>query len=230
MSLAPERVWVVIPAYNEEKTIAGVIEGLLKLGFSILVVDDGSTDKTYEIVKRYPVASLHHVINLGQGAALETGFEFLRRNPVADYVVTFDADGQHDPADIIRLVECCATEGVDIALGTRFAAGSKVSDMPWLKRMTLKLGIVITKVFSGLDLTDTHNGIRAFKSVLLNQIRLSQRGMAHASEILNIIGKHHIPYQEVPVSIAYTEYSKLKGQSILNSLNIMWDLLMGYLR
>jgi polyprenyl-phospho-N-acetylgalactosaminyl synthase len=219
---------VVMAAYNEAPAIGRVLDELCQLPCRVVVVDDGSTDGSSDAALNYPVTVLRHATNLGQGAALQTGITFALRDPAVQTIITFDADGQHDPADIARLE--AALQNHDVALGSRFMAGGLAADMPAPKRLTLKLAVTITRWMTGLPLTDTHNGLRAFTRQAASQIRIRQNGMAHASEILSQVATLKLRYCEVPVRIRYTDYSKRKGQSIFNSLNILWDILGNKLR
>lgn len=219
-----DSIWVVIPAYNEGQVVGGVLQELIEQNksFHIVVVDDGSKDETAEEAAKYPVHLLQHPVNLGQGAALATGFEYaLGRN--ADIVVSFDADGQMRPADIEKLAEKIR-EGYDAALGSRFL-DIKPEDMPPLRKFLLRIVVAFTRATGGLNVTDIHNGLRAFRADALRKIVITQNQMAHASEILTEIKRNKLKYCEVPVGIRYTDYSKKKGQSILNSINILYELL-----
>ena len=220
-------VWIVIPAYNEAPILENVLRELLQYdsSYHIVVVDDGSSDGTATIAGKFPVHVLRHPINLGQGAALATGFEYALREK-AQFVVTFDADGQMQPQDIGSLVDKLQNEAIDVALGSRFLT-SLPEGMPTVKRLVLKLATVLTRLTTGLKITDTHNGIRAFRAEALRKITITQNGMAHSSEILSEIARNKLTYREVPVTIRYTQYSKAKGQSIFNSINILYELFMG---
>jgi len=220
-------VWIVIPAYNEAPILENVLRELLQYdsSYHIVVVDDGSSDGTATIAGKFPVHVLRHPINLGQGAALATGFEYALREK-AQIVVTFDADGQMQPQDVGSLVDKLQNEAIDVALGSRFLT-SVPEGMPTAKRLVLKLATVLTRLTTGLKITDTHNGIRAFRAQALRKITITQNGMAHSSEILSEIARNKLAYREVPVTIRYTRYSKAKGQSIFNSINILYELFMG---
>jgi len=220
-------IWIVIPAYNEGKILRDVLRELLDYNqsYHIVVVDDGSSDDTAAKVIDFPVHLLSHPTNLGQGAALATGIEYAL-NEKAEVLVTFDADGQMCPKDITALVDEVLNGGVDVALGSRFLSAPPVG-MPRTKRITLKLAAAFTRLTTGLKVTDTHNGIRAFRAECLRKFRFTQNRMAHSSEILSEIAHNKLSYREVPVSIRYTPYSKNKGQSIFNSINILFELFTG---
>lgn len=221
---------VVIPAYNEAGAIPAVMDDLQHLQCTTVVVDDGSTDGTYEMCLDYPGAVLRHATNLGQGAALQTGITYAVGRLKADYVVTFDADGQHRATDIPRLLEPLVDKGYEVALGTRFARRQDADTVPRGRRLVLRAAIVFTRLSSGLPVTDAHNGFRAFTAGAVRKLRIRHSGMAHASEILHYIHDEGLRWCEVPVAIDYTEYSKQKGQRSSGALDIMWDLVSGRLR
>lgn len=216
-------VFIIIPAYNEEKMIDKVIEGIKKEGFSnIIVVDDGSTDNTSLAAKKSGAKVLRHVVNLGQGAAIETGLSYARKKN-ASIIVTFDADGQFLASEIKKVIKPILEKKADIVLGSRFLG--KTINMPFLKKITLKLAIIFTDIFSDIKLTDTHNGFRAFSKKALNKIFINHSQMAHASDIIDQIKRNNLKYEEVPVTVVYSDYSIKKGQSILNGIKIIIDLI-----
>ncbi len=222
-------ICVVIPAYNEAPAIGKVLAELCAYPYRVVLVDDGSTDGTLDVARPFPVAILRHAINLGQGAALHTGIQYALQLQGVQTIVTFDADGQHDPANIARLVEALE-QGYDVALGSRFIQGGEAISIPWLKRALLSLAVWVTRRTTGLPLTDTHNGLRAFRRSAAARIRIQHNGMAHASEILSQVALLGLRYCEVPVSVRYTEYSLHKGQSLLNSVNILWEIIGSKMR
>ncbi|MEL7339251.1 MAG: glycosyltransferase family 2 protein [Bacteroidota bacterium] len=221
----PARICIIIPAYNEGRILPALLHKLLQSGYQIVVVDDGSTDDTEQLLASFPIYYLRHRVNLGQGAALETGMRFAQRLD-ADIFVHFDADGQHDVAEIERLAKPVSEEKADIVLGSRFLDAETKSAVPISKRVLLKGAIWINGLFTGLWLSDAHNGFRAMNRKALEQIRLREAGMAHATEILSEIKRHGLRYQEVPVHIRYSEYAREKGQSIWNSISILTDLIV----
>lgn len=207
-----KKIYIVIPAFNESKKIGSVIIGLKNAGYNnILVVNDGSQDNTGQIALETGVKVISHIINRGQGAALQTGIEYLRETCQPDIIVTFDADGQHQPEDINLIIKPIIEEDYDIVLGSRFL--NQRTSIPLLRRLILKAGILFTNLLSNVKLTDTHNGLRALGKKAINAIDISQRGMEHASEIIDQIKKKDLKYKEMPVTIVYTDYSKMKGQS-----------------
>lgn len=221
------RLWVLIAAYNEASVISDVIKDvLLNVTNNVLVVNDGSSDNTAEIAKAAGAQVISHCDNLGQGAALQTGFSYLKGIDF-DYVVTFDADGQHMYEDIFVMVEALEKEQADIALGSRFLG--RVENISKKKLLTLKAAIAFTNATSGVTLTDSHNGLRLLTARAVNEISITQRGMAHASEIIDEIRRKNLKWCEVPVTIKYTEYSVSKGQRISNSISIVLDLLINRL-
>jgi glycosyltransferase involved in cell wall biosynthesis len=222
--------WVIIPAYNESQVIGQVLTDLCPCPYHFVVVDDGSQDATPEIVRQYPVTLLRHLTNLGQGAALQTGISYALSFPSTRYLVTFDADGQHHPEDIRRMLKACQEGNYDVALGSRFIAGGRAANIRAVKQIGLKLAIALTRLTTGLNLSDTHNGLRVFTRQAATRIKITQNGMAHATEILNEIARLKLRYVEVPVSILYSAYSVSKGQSLWNGINILWDILFGKIR
>jgi glycosyltransferase involved in cell wall biosynthesis len=224
------KIAVVIPAYNEQAVIGEVLSDLVGLLFEIILVNDGSTDDTARIAEEFPIHYLEHACNLGQGAALQTGITYALENLEADVIVTFDADGQHKPAQISDLVEPILAGEFDAALGSRFLEPANVKAIPKSKIRLLKTAVFFTKLSTGLPLTDTHNGFRAFSRHAAGMIHITQNGFAHASEILAQIKKKKIHFCEIPVSVSYTDYSIHKGQPIINAVNILWDSFFGGFR
>jgi len=216
--------FIVIPAYNEEKTIRKVIKDLKEHDYeNIVVVDDNSRDNTSKITSDEGATVLKHMINRGQGAALKTGINYALKQD-ADIIVTFDADGQHKAEDIERLIKPVEEGKVDICLGSRFL--DKKSNVPFLKKVVLKCGIYVIRLMYGIKLTDVHNGLRAMSNEAAKKIEIKSNRMEHASEIIEEIKKKRLRYKEVPVNIRYTEYSKQKGQSSWNALRIFVKMLL----
>jgi glycosyltransferase involved in cell wall biosynthesis len=215
------KVWVVIAAYNEGQVIADVIAGLRQTSHRIVVVDDGSADATADRAQIAGATVVRHPINLGQGAALQTGIEFALANG-AEFVVTFDADGQHRAADIAVMLDALRKNRADFALGSRFL-GTELH-VPALRRLVLRAATWFTRVTTGLRVSDAHNGLRAMTRRGAGVIRLRQNRMAHASEILDQIASSGLNYVEVPVTIDYSRYSMAKGQRSSELVTILLDL------
>ncbi len=220
-----DKVFVVIAAYNEASVIAQTIANLREYVKHIIVVDDYSADATAENAYHAGAYVLQHVINLGQGSALQTGIEYALTQG-AQYIVTFDADGQHDATEILPMLLALKESQADIALGNRFMG--KTQGMPLQRRIVLKLAVLFTQITTGIKLTDAHNGFRVMTRQFCESFQFRQNRMAHASEILNYIGREKAKYIEFPVTITYTEYSLLKGQKSSNGLRVLMELLMGY--
>jgi glycosyltransferase involved in cell wall biosynthesis len=221
---AAQDAWVIVPAYNEVGRLERTLTSLCARYPNVVVVDDGSTDATGKVAMRHRVWLLRHAFNCGQGAALQTGVDFALRKG-ANLLVTFDADGQHSVEDIGKLLEPVRAGRVEVALGSRFL-GSTVG-LPRGRWLILKLGVLFTRLFSRVDVTDTHNGLRAFSRVAASKIQIKESGMAHASEILEQIKGHGLACCEVPVTVRYYADTLKKGQSAWNSLRIVVKLVMG---
>jgi len=221
------KVFIIVPAYNEDMKIQSVLGDLKSKFQNIVVIDDGSTDNTYQQALSSGVTVLSHIVNRGQGAALMTGIKY-SLDKGADIIVSFDADGQHQTEEIQKIINPIVHQQADIVLGSRFL--EKKSKIPLARKIILKAGIVFTRLTTGLRLTDTHNGFRAFSRRAAKKINLRQDRMAHSSEILDEIKKSQLKYQEVPVNIKYTNYSMKKGQTGIDSLKIIKDILIKKLR
>ena len=220
-------VWIVIPAFNEASVIGDVISDVRSIFDHVVCVDDGSSDDTGEVALRAGAHSVRHPVNLGQGAAIQTGIEYARRQPGAAVFATFDADGQHRVKDVIRMVDRLSAEDVDLVIGTRFADPGVVSRTPLLKRLVLRSAAAVSRRSRKLGLTDAHNGLRVFNKKVADALNLTMSGMSHADEFIALACENHWRVTEEPVEILYTEYSMSKGQPLLNGVNIIFD---GWLR
>jgi glycosyltransferase involved in cell wall biosynthesis len=216
---------VIVPAYNEGKAVGATVERLLAAGFRVVVVDDGSRDDTPQVVRALAVDYVRHPVNLGQGAALQTGMAYALRAG-ADIAVHFDADGQHDCEQIARLISPIVAGSADVVFGSRFLRKDDTAQVPLKKRIVLRGGILVSWVMTGVLLSDTHNGFRALSRRALERVHLQENGFAHATEILQRVREAGLRYVEVPITISYTEYSQAKGQRISGSLSILFDLIM----
>ena len=218
-------IFFVIPECNEGTVIRETLEPLIREGYSVVVVDDGSLDASWEKLRVLPVYALCHRVNLGQGAALQTGMTFaLSRG--AKVIVHFDADGQHGLEDVRGLLEPVLEGKADVALGSRFLRRDDKKAVPLSKRILLRMAIVVNGVMTGLWLTDAHNGLRVLNRRAAEGIHLRENGYAHATEIIDQICRLKLRYVERPMRVHYSRYSRAKGQSLWNALNIVIDLLL----
>jgi len=209
----------LVPAYNEEKRIREVIEGLKPHVDMIVVLDDCSEDNTEKIARESGAKVIRQYINRGQGAALQTGHEYAEKIG-AEYVLHFDGDGQFDPKDIRPALEYIQKEKADILFGSRFLDGR--SKVPLLKRyFLLPLSRRVNSVF-GLGLSDVHNGFRILHRNAFSTMHIEQDRMAHATEIEMETKRLHLKYTEFPVKVIYHEY----GQGVRGGLAILKDLFM----
>lgn len=208
--------------YNEATVVGGVVTDLRKEFPNVVCIDDGSSDGSQDIAREAGAVVIQHPINLGQGAALQTGFEYALQDPELDCIVTFDADGQHRIEDAKAMVERIRSGEADIVLGSRFL--DKRTKLSPAKRVVLKTAAIQSRLATGMDLTDAHNGLRAISPSVASRIHLTQNRMAHASELVHQLAKMQPRYVEHPVEIIYTDYSKAKGQSLLNAVNIVFEL------
>ena len=215
--------WLVVPLHNEAQVVREVIQNARWTFPHVVVVDDGSRDGSAARAEAAGAVVVRHPINLGQGAALQTGICYVLERTDARYLVTFDADGQHSVADAAAMVTAAREEDLAIVLGSRFLEGP--SPVGRLKRLVLATAAAATSRTTGMHLTDAHNGLRLLRRDAAERLNLRQNRMAHASEIIRQLGATGLPWREFPVHIAYTEYSRAKGQSLLNSVNILVDLI-----
>jgi glycosyltransferase involved in cell wall biosynthesis len=223
------KIFVVVPAYNEEKTIAKVLLELIDMNFEIVVVDDGSTDDTYNIVnniikEKKKGILCKHLLNRGLGGALKTGIETaLIENP--DIIVTFDADGQHDPKDIVNVSKPIINDEADVVVGKR-----NFDEMPWSKKFGNQIMDMITLIFYGIRVKDSQSGLRAFNKKAAKQIIINARDYGVSSEIVGEIKRHNLRFNEVPIKTIYTDYSMNKGTNTREGLKILAKLIINMLK
>ncbi len=220
---SPDSIYIVIPAFKEATVIGAVIAGVLKKYKNIIVIDDCSPDETAAIARQAGAIVLSHPINLGQGAALATGIKYaLGRG--AEYIVTFDADGQHRVEDIEVLLRKQLETNAEMVIGSRFLGSAE--GMPPLRRFVLKMAVHYTRLTSGVSMTDAHNGFRLLTRSAAQRLRIRQNRMSHASEIIDQIRSKQISLAEAPITVLYTEYSLQKGQRLSNAFNIIWETIL----
>jgi polyprenyl-phospho-N-acetylgalactosaminyl synthase len=219
--------WLIIPVYNEQGVIGAVLSEALKTFPNTVCVDDGSTDRSTCEIANSKARLVRHPVNLGQGAALQTGLEYAVRDPAAMYFVTLDGDGQHRISDAVAMVEELKKGEYDVILGSRFL--SHQESLPSLKRALLKAATCFSNAVADIRLTDTNNGLRAFTRRFAERLEISSPDMTHATEIIIKVGRSGLKYKEMAVTIDYTDYSRAKGQSIWNSVNIFFDVFFQYI-
>jgi glycosyltransferase involved in cell wall biosynthesis len=217
-------VWVVVRCFNEASVVAPVIKQLRQHFVNVVGVDDGSSDDSARQMSSAGAWVVRHAVNLGAGAALQTGIEFALLDPGTAYLVCFDADGQHRVGDAVAMMDRLRQGHEDILIGSRFLGAA--NGMPTNRRLLLSAGRVFERLTSGVRLSDAHNGLRAFTRAFAELVDLNMSDMAYASELLALIGKSGMRYAEHPVTIEYTEYSMHKGQRSVNSVNIAMDVWM----
>lgn len=215
--------WIVIPAFNERKTLPEVLRKLKAEGYeNTIVIDDGSSDGTYEIAKENARIALRHSINRGLGGALGTGIEAALRMG-ADFIVTFDADGQHSVSDIANLVQVLKDDQSDAVIGSRLI---NPEGMPLARRIANKVGNIVTFFLFGIYTTDSQSGLRAFNRKAATKIKIRTNRMEVSSEIIHEISRAKLRFKEVPIKAIYTDYSLSKGQSFLVGMKTFAKLLM----
>ena len=230
MSIDTASIWIIVPAFNEAQVIGAVVADLRSTFPHVVCVDDGSRDGTADIAAAAGAHVVTHPVNLGQGAAIQTGVEYARRMPGAAVFATFDADGQHRVSDVLTMIRRLDRGDVDIVIGTRFG-DSAVTHIPLLKRMILRTAAWLSPASRRLGLTDAHNGLRVFNRRVADNLALTMNGMSQASEFVALINENGWRVAEAPVEILYTDYSMSKGQPLLNGVNIVFDgLLRGRMR
>ena len=216
--------WVVIPIYNEAEAIKEVIGSITPCFQNVVAVDDGSSDRTWEVLQDCAPHPLRHFLNRGQGAALQTGTEYaLARG--ARRIAHFDADGQHRLEDLRTMVAAVARGDCDIALGDRFAGD--VSEIPTSRRILLRSAVLFHRMVSGVRLNDVHNGLRVLSREAATSIEITADRMAHASEIIDLIARSGMRVREYPVTIRYNDYARGKGQRWTGSFRILLHYLVG---
>lgn len=214
--------WLVIPLYNEATVIYDVISNARRTFPNVVCVDDGSRDDGARLAREAGAYVVSHPINLGQGAALQTGITWALTYTDAKFLVTFDADGQHRTSDALRMIRRAEAEDLAFVLGSRFLGGSHQAGA--LKKLVLSTAAKVTRLRTGMKLTDSHNGLRVLRRDAAARLNLTMHRMAHASQVINQLASMRLPWAEESVTIDYTDYSRAKGQSLLNGVNILTEM------
>lgn len=217
-------VFVVVPVYNEAKVIHAVVTSLTAVFRHVVVVNDGSSDNTVAVLRDTDATVLTHAVNLGQGAALQTGITYALLQG-AEAIITFDGDGQHRTEDALILLRELKNGSCDAVFGSRFLGGTV--NMPASRWLMLKAAVLFSNLVGKTKLTDTHNGLRVLSRKAAQALNITQNGMAHASQIIQQLSGTNLRIHEIPVTINYTEYSLSKGQSVFNAINIVIELAVG---
>ncbi len=228
------KLLVVIPAYNEAVMIVRVVKSVKKAlkkisGFSkkeVVVINDGSSDKTATLAARYSDLVLNHLTNQGLGAALSTGFIYGKRHQF-DILVTFDADGQHRATDIWKLIQPIQKNQADVVIGSRLLGLGK---MPLSRILINYVANILTFFTGGVWSTDSQSGLRAINKKALNLLKLRTRGMEVSSEILTQVKMHNLRYSEIAIPAIYTDYSQTKGQQLRNAPGVFFRLIFRIIR
>jgi len=225
MATQANKTVTVIPAYNEAKVIASVIKKTFAIGFpTVIVVNDGSSDKTAQIAAETGAIVINHKINRGKGAATKTGLEAAKILS-ADIAVTLDGDGQHDPADISHVIAPIQNNLCHVVLGTRLY---QKKQMPTYRIAINHIANLVTWTFFGLWVKDSQSGFRAYSRLALDCISTSADAYDFESEIIHEIKRHRLVYKEVPISVQYTDYSMSKPhrQNALNGLKTFYKIFL----
>lgn len=216
--------YVIIPAYNEAKVVGSVIKTVRKHFKNVICVNDGSRDNSAAVIEKAGATLLDHAVNLGAGGATQTGIDYALLDPRAHYFITIDADGQHEIKDALAMLDHLKKKHLDVVFGSRFLGDIQNISPP--KRAFLRLAAVFSDIESGVKLSDPHIGLRAFNRHFAENLKMTMPGFEHASELVNRVGEGNFKYDEVPVTITYSDYSKAKGQPMLNAINITFDLFL----
>ena len=222
MKLANNSVLILLPVFNESKVIFSVIRSIQKEGWKkILVVDDGSTDNTYDKVKKTGAIILRHIINRGKGAAVKTGLEAAKKMG-SEIVVTLDSDGQHNPKDIKKMVKQIK-KGSDVVLGIR---DFRKRNIPRYKVFVNYLGNILTWMFYGLWVRDSQSGFRAYNKKALDLIQTNNDRYEFETEIVREIVRNNLKWTEKTIDVRYSDYdqNKINKQSFVSAIKTIIKL------
>lgn len=230
MSDSRNDIFVVVPAYNEEKTVSSIIEGIVEEGYNVVLVNDGSKDNTLELVtqskRKYPdkIFVVSHMINRGLGAALKTGMT-VALNKEAKYILTFDADGQHEIQDIEKVVKPLQDGEADACIGAR-----PFKDMPLSKSFANLIMNFLTLVFYHCNVRDSQGGLRAFTADAASQINIVSSGYGVSSEFIKEISDHNLRLAEVTITTIYTPETQSKGTDAIVGMKILFKMVLDMFR
>lgn len=216
-------VYIVIPSYNEGDRVARVVKEVAAAGYTnIIIVDDGSDDESVSAEALSDVVILRHPINRGAGAATETGLQYCREVAGFDAVVTIDADTQHDPGDIDKLLTAHNQEKADITVGNRFMDGN--NEIPGAVRFFNRIANVTTTALAGIMVTDSQSGFKVLSKKAVELIHLEHDNYEYCSELFVKAHQHKLKIINVPVRVYYPEEIRGKGQNIFWGIRTFFNL------
>lgn len=220
---------VIIPAFNEAEVIASVIATVKKTlsDSDILVIDDGSSDKTAEISRDMKAIVIRHIVNLGLGGAISTGLAYAKTH-LYDVAITLDADGQHDPSDALEMIRMIKNDQCDIVIGSRMIGN--IDQMPHDRQILNYLANLLTFILFGARTTDSQSGFRAFNRKAITGITIKTQRMEVSSEIFAEIKRLQLRLLEIPIKVIYTPYSRAKGQQNSNKWSVGYKLMLRLFR
>jgi glycosyltransferase involved in cell wall biosynthesis len=225
-----EKTYVILPAYNEATRIQPVIEEIAEKGYKMVIVNDGSSDNTLEVIKasqkKYPdsIFIYSHIINRGVGMAMQTGFEaVLRYDP--KFIVNMDSDGQHSAEDLENVLEPLVTGRAQAVIGVR-----PLKDMPLSRNFANSIMNLLTRIFYRVNVSDSQTGFRAITAEALEKININARGYLISSEFIREVNDNNIPFEEVPIKTIYTPETQAKGTNVTEAFKILIQMIKHQLR
>ncbi len=217
--------YVILPAYNEATRIQPVIEEIAEKGYKMVIVNDGSSDNTLDVIKesqkKYPknIFIYSHIINRGVGMAMQTGFEaVLKYNP--KYIVNMDSDGQHSVDDLNNVLEPLVSGRAQAVIGVR-----QLNDMPLSRNIANWIMNMLTRIFYNVKVSDSQTGFRAITSEALEKITINARGYLISSEFIREVNDNNIPFEEVPIKTIYTPETQAKGTNVTEAFKILFQMI-----
>lgn len=220
-----ENTYVILPAYNEATRIQPVIEAIAEKGYNMVIVNDGSSDNTLEVIKqskrKFPnqIHIFSLIINRGVGVATQTGFDaVLRFNP--KYIVSMDSDGQHSAEDLDNVIKPLVSGEAQAVIGVR-----PLKDMPFTRNFANSIMNLLTRIFYNVNVSDSQTGFRALTIEALNTIEINARGYLISSEFIREINDNNIPFAEVPIQTIYTPETQAKGTNVKEAFKIFIQML-----
>jgi len=219
------QTFVVLPAYNEATRIQPVLESIAEKGYNMIIVNDGSSDNTLDVIKqskrKYPnqIHIFSLMINRGVGVATQTGFDAVFKfNP--KYVVSMDSDGQHSAEDLDNVITPLVTGQAQAVIGVR-----PLKDMPFTRNFANAVMNLLTRLFYGVNVSDSQTGFRAITIEALRKIEINARGYLISSEFIREVNDNKIPFVEVPIKTIYTPETQAKGTNVTEAFKILLQMI-----